>query len=230
MRVRQPEELVIDEQLDDLAVGYVTDGLAGFCEAVGLFAIDDRSRFIESIDQSAVFDVGATFIRAPTHADIAIAQRHHGLRLRQEFGVKSLLDDVPFVGWVITGWRSQWFVIKHPAAPRHGNGTFVNRPVRLGRSPPDARHGGQAPQYSPCPRRPVPITSPNSPLDPASTPAMASSMTTDRAGLTPRSLAAARNVSGAGLPARFCECIMSLSTCASKKVSSLAAFNIAAQF
>src|SRR5262249_37037281 len=137
MRVRQPEELIIDEQLDDLAVGYVTDGLAGFCEAVGFFAVDDRSRFIESIDQGAVFDVGATFFRAPTHANIAVAQRHHGFRLSQEFGVKSFLDDVPFVGWVITGWRSQWFVIKHPAPPQRRNRAFFTRPIPLGPSPPN---------------------------------------------------------------------------------------------
>ena len=27
--------------------------------------------------------------------------------------MKSFFDDVPFVGWVITGWRSQAFVMKH---------------------------------------------------------------------------------------------------------------------
>jgi hypothetical protein len=44
--------------------------------------------------------------------------RHHGFRLGKEFGVKRFFDDVPLVGWVVTRWRSQAFVMKHPAAPQ----------------------------------------------------------------------------------------------------------------
>ena len=57
LRGGQPEGLVVDEELDDLAVGHAEDGLAGFREAIGFFGIHDRPGFIESIDERAVFGV-----------------------------------------------------------------------------------------------------------------------------------------------------------------------------
>ena len=38
VRIGQPEGLVIDEELDYLAVGHAEDGLAGFREAIGVFS------------------------------------------------------------------------------------------------------------------------------------------------------------------------------------------------
>ena len=65
---------------------------------------------------------------------------------------------------------------------------------------------------------------------PACTPAMASSITTARAGATCSIDAAVRNVSGAGFPARCRVWITLPSTLASKKASSPAAFRTASQF
>ena len=39
VRIGQPEGLVVDKELDDLAVGHAEDGLAGLREAVGFFGI-----------------------------------------------------------------------------------------------------------------------------------------------------------------------------------------------
>ena len=55
VRIGQPERLVVHKELDDLAVSDVADGLASFRETVSLFSVYDRMRFIESVDQRAVF-------------------------------------------------------------------------------------------------------------------------------------------------------------------------------
>ena len=68
VRIGQPEGLIIDEELDDLAVGHAQDRLAGFREAISVFRVHDRAGFIKPIDQSAVFGVGAAFLRAPAHS------------------------------------------------------------------------------------------------------------------------------------------------------------------
>src|SRR4029453_3622744 len=90
---------------------------AGFGETISFFAINDRVRFIEPIDESAILGVGAAFFRAPAHAKISVAERRHRFRLGQEFRVKRLLDDVPFVGGVIVRWRSEAFMMQHRAGP-----------------------------------------------------------------------------------------------------------------
>ena len=59
---------------------------------------------------------------------------------------------------------------------------------------------------------------------------MASSTTTVRSGSAPRSLAAAKNVSGAGFPLRRCAEIVLPSTRTSKNASSLAARKTVSQF
>ena len=61
-------------------------GLPGFSDAdfsvpsedgteIYLFDIDDRPRFIEPINESAVFSVGAAFLWAPAHAEVSVAER-----------------------------------------------------------------------------------------------------------------------------------------------------------
>src|SRR5215471_5687848 len=115
IRIGQPERLVIDEQLDDLAVGYAQDRLAGSRKAVGSLHVYDRVGFIVSVDESGVFGVGATFLRSSTHAEISIAERQHRLQLSQQFGVKPFFNDVPFIGWEIVDWRPVGYMMDHRA-------------------------------------------------------------------------------------------------------------------
>ena len=42
-RIGQPEGLVVDEELDDLAVGYAEDGLTVFREAVSVLRVHARA-------------------------------------------------------------------------------------------------------------------------------------------------------------------------------------------
>ncbi len=80
-----------------------------------------------------------------------------------------------------------------------------------------------------CPLRSTPMTQPNRPARPASTPAIASSTTTARDGSTPRRRAASRKASGAGLPLRPRRVISIPSTRASNSCAMPAASSTAAQ-
>src|SRR5215475_2981618 len=226
-RVGQPEGLVVHEELDDLAVRHVQDGLAGFGEAVGFLAVDDRPSFIEPIYEGAVFGVGPAFLRAAAHAEVAVAHRQHCFQLGQKFGVKPFFDDVPFVGRVIVRWRPEAFMMDHRTVPREtawGVGQSTSSPRSF-----TTRCAPWCRSSSAFPLRATPITSPKFPLTPAWTPEMASSMTTVRIGSTQSSFAAIRNVSGAGFPANCCASIMLPSTRTSKKASKLAAFKTVVQ-
>src|SRR5271166_4909250 len=115
MRIGQPEGLIIHEELDDLAVGHVADRLASFGETISFFGVFDRPRLIESIDESAVFGVWAAFLRAPAHAEIAVAERRHRFQLGQEFRVKRFLNYVPLIRRIMMGWRPEAFMMQHRA-------------------------------------------------------------------------------------------------------------------
>src|SRR5215831_4691267 len=228
MRIGQPEGLVVHEELDDLAVGHIHNGLAGFCEAVGFLAVDDGPGFIEPVDEGAVFGVGPAFLRAPAHAEVTVAHCQHRFQLGQEFGVKPFFDDVPLVGRVIVEWRPEAFMMDHQTVPREtawGAGQSTSSPRSF-----TTRCAPWCRSSSAFPLRATPITSPKLPLRPAWTPEMASSKMTARVGSTPSRCAAMRNVSGAGLPARCCSRTVLPSTRTSKKASSLAAFKTASQF
>src|SRR6516165_11383974 len=113
--MRQPEGLVIHEELDDFAVGHIANGLASLRESISAFPVYDRPRFVEAIDQGTVFRIGAAFLRAPAHAKVAVAERQHGFHLGQEFQAKPRFDDVPLVGREITRWRPEGFMTDHRA-------------------------------------------------------------------------------------------------------------------
>src|SRR4030095_10082498 len=228
VRIGQPEGLVVHKELDDLAVRHVHDGLARFREAVGFLAVDDRPVFIEPIDEGAVFGGGPAFLRAPTHAEVAVAHRQHRFQLGQKCGVKAFFDDVPLVGRVSVEWRPEAFMMDHRAVPRErawGVGPSTSSPRSC-----TTRCAPWCRSSSTFPLRATPITSPKFPLRPAWTPEMASSTTTARGGATPSCCAARRKVSGAGLPARWCAWIVLPSTRTSKQASNLVAFKTTSQF
>jgi hypothetical protein len=81
--------------------------LAGFREVVGVLSVHDGPGFIEPVDEGSVFGVGPSFLRAPAHAEVPVAQRQHRFQLGQEFGVKLFFDDVPLVHGVIVRWLSR---------------------------------------------------------------------------------------------------------------------------
>ena len=113
VRARQPERLVVDEQLDDASVGDAEHRLPGAREAVGLLAVDDRPGLVEAVDEGAVLHQRAALLRRAAHAQIAVAEREDGLGLRHELGMEAALDPVPLVGDVIVRRRLDAFVCRH---------------------------------------------------------------------------------------------------------------------
>src|SRR5262249_294839 len=79
----------------------------------GLLYVYDRVGFIEAIDESGVFGIGAAFLRASAHAEVSIAERQHRLQLSQEFGMKTFFDDVPLISWEIVDWRPVGHMMEH---------------------------------------------------------------------------------------------------------------------
>ena len=116
--MREPEGLIVDEELNDFAVGHVEDRLPGFREAIGIFCIDNRPGFIESVDKGAVLSVRTALLRAPAHADISVAEREHRFKLGQEVGSEVFFDDIPFVGGVVPAGRAEASMADHRAEPR----------------------------------------------------------------------------------------------------------------
>src|SRR5262249_51522385 len=100
-----------------LAVSHVADRLTGPCKAISIFSVDDRACFIESIDESTILGVGPAFLRAPPHAEVTVPNREHRFELCQKFGMKCLLDDVPFVGRIIMRGRPEPFMMQHRSVP-----------------------------------------------------------------------------------------------------------------
>src|SRR5262249_29168585 len=113
--------------------------LTGLGEAVRVLSVDDRPRFIETIDEGGVLGVGPAFFGAPAHAQIAVAKRQHGFRLRQELRGKSLLDNVPLVGRIVVGWRLETLMMEHCAASRSTGPGLATERARPDRPPRDGR-------------------------------------------------------------------------------------------
>jgi hypothetical protein len=82
--------------------GYLSVGLKIHCLGDG-----------RPVNQGGIFVIGPAHLGTSAHAEISIAEREHRFRLGQEFRVKRLLDDVPFVGGVIVRWRPEAFMMEH---------------------------------------------------------------------------------------------------------------------
>ena len=49
--------------------------------------------------------------RASAHSEVSVAEREHRFELSEELGVKPFFDDVPLVGRIIMGRRSEAFMM-----------------------------------------------------------------------------------------------------------------------
>ena len=72
-------------------------GLAGFGEAIGPFAVDDRPAFVETVDEGPGLIIWHALIMVATHAEVAVADGKDRLSLRHEPRIELGLDDLPFV-------------------------------------------------------------------------------------------------------------------------------------
>src|SRR5262245_49794112 len=89
------ERLVVDEEPDQLAIGYVDDGLADARAAVNGFAVVEWAQLVHGIQVTARQAVRLALVEVGTQTDVAVRQREHGLALRQHIEVEPDLANRP---------------------------------------------------------------------------------------------------------------------------------------
>src|SRR5699024_103115 len=206
---RQQQRLVVDVQLDHRGVRDRDHRLARAGEAEGGFGVVDRPRLVEAVEEGAVALRIAPLLGGAAHPEVAVRGREEGLHEAQ-VRMGAGLDQPPLVErqiGAVDGVGGQHATAAHEISSRSATTTVA---------PASASSAAPAP-------RSTPITAPKPPAAPAPTPETASSSTTARAGSTPRSCAARRKVSGAGLPGRPSRAATLPSTMCSKRSSSPAA-------
>src|SRR5579884_1223633 len=129
MGMRQPKGLVIDVELDDFRIRHIDDGLAGLRQSIRLFRIEDRPGFIKPIDEGAVLPDGPSFLEAPPHAEVAVAEREHRLALLEQTWHVLLLDDVPLVRWIDVRSGTEAWVMDHNPSGCDGDRPGHLRPL-----------------------------------------------------------------------------------------------------
>src|SRR5215217_347485 len=181
LAVAHVEWLVVYEQADDLAVGDVDHRLASFGIAVAGLGIGQRSHLVERVEVGTRQPPGLALVEVAPQPNMPVGQREDRFGLSQQFEVELALRHRPrlYLEYVL---------------PDHGRSKSSARSLTTTSAP--LRRSASA-----CPVRSTPTTQPNPPARPASTPACASSNTAASAGCAPSMRAAARKVSGAGLPA-----------------------------
>src|SRR5215204_4607904 len=180
--VAQVERLVVDEQADDLAVGDVDDRLARLRVSVSRFRLRERAELVERVQVRPRQAERLALVQVRAEPDVPVREREHRLRLREHVEVEVRLAHRPRLH-------------REGGMRDHGRSSSSLRSETTMSAP-------RSSSASLWPFRPTPTTKPKAPARPAATPARASSNTAAAAGSTPSARAAARNVSGAGLPRR----------------------------
>src|SRR5215217_1953409 len=183
LAVAHVEWLVVYEQADDLAVGDVDHRLASFGIAVAGLGIGQRSHLVERVEVGTRQPPGLALVEVAPQPNMPVGQREDRFGLSQQFEVELALRHRPRL-------------YREYVLPDHGRSKSSARSLTTTSAP--LRRSASA-----CPVRSTPMTQPNPPARPASTPACASSNTAAAGGSVSTALPAVRKVSGAGLPASF---------------------------
>src|SRR5579863_4008939 len=178
------EGLVVDQQADDLSVGDVDDGLPGVGEAVAGLRVRQWPDLVHGVEVGAGQAVGLALVQVAAQPDVPVRQRKDRFALREQARVERLLHQSPGLCPV----RS---VLDH-GAPLSWSRSSATSCTTM--SAPCARSSAA------WPTRSTPTTRAKPPARPAATPAWASSKTAAWCAVTWSMSAAARYVSGAGLP------------------------------
>src|SRR5581483_345038 len=190
--------LVVDQQPDDLAVRDVDHRLARLRVAVTGLGVRQRSQLVEGVEVGAGQPERLAFVQVAAQADVPVRQGEDRLRLREDVEVELRLADRP-------GLDREGGVGDHRSRSSARSGTTTSAPCSS--------------SAFAWPTRSTPTTNPKRPALPALTPASASSNTAAAFGSTASAFAAARNVSGAGLPFRCSRAATTPSTRTSKSSS-----------
>src|SRR3954466_4900161 len=212
--VAHVEQLVVDEQSQQFAVGDVQDGLAGLRVAVRRLGIRQRPDFVEPVEVRAGQSGGLALVEVAAQADVAVGEGEQRLALGEHVEAQLGLAQHPRLD-------AEGGVPDHPPAPPSSSSSARSFTTM---SPPRSRSA------SACPTRSTPPTTPNHPARPAPPPAPPPPNTAARSGPTPTARAPARNVSGAGLPFRPCSRATLPSTISSNRSMMPAASSTSRQF
>src|SRR5699024_9915381 len=218
----QVERGIAHEQTDQLPVGHVHHGLAGFGEPVPGLGMRQRALLVEAVDVGARDHARFALLQAAAQADMPVGQGEQGLAGGQ-FGhgqagaghlpgahlvagpVRAVLGGVTGLAGVavlavpVAHRFFSWAWPHSRSAGASGAGTSAASSSARSSTTTSAPAFASASAWS---SRFTPITYPKLPARPACTPEIASSITTASAGSTPSACAPARKVSGAGLPGR----------------------------
>src|SRR5581483_11377625 len=201
LSVAHVERLVVDEQADDLPVRHVDDRLTGLRVAVAGLRVRQRPELVERVEVGPRQAVRLALVEVRAQPDVAVREREHRLGLREHVEVEAGLANAP-------GVDAEGGVADHRLPRSSSRSSTTTAPWRR--------------RASAWPARSMPTTKPKRPARPASTPASASSKTAASAASTPSFRAAARKVSGAGLPAR-CSCSATIPSIRTSNSSSIPA-------
>src|SRR5262249_52308602 len=146
---------------------------AGLC-------VGQRPQLVQGVEIRARQCVRLALVQVGTQADVPVGEREHRLGLREPVEVERRLADGPRLD-------GEARIRAHPVT------SSSERWATTTRAP-------CASSARACPTRSTPTTSANPPAAAAATPASASSNTAPASGGVPSLRAAARNMSGAGLP------------------------------
>ena len=151
--------------------------------AVAGLRVRERPQLVEGVQVRAGQAERLALVEIPPHPDVPVREREHRLRPRERSRGRSAS-------------RAPTTARRRSRAGRSSSSSSSPRSATT-RSAPAWRSA------SAWPVRSTPTTKPKPPARPAATPASASSKTAASAGSTSSARAAARNVSGAGLPRRL---------------------------
>src|SRR5579859_2952845 len=180
------EGFVVDQQADDLAVGDVDDRLPCVGETVPGLRVGQRPDLVHGVEVGTRQAVGLALVQVAAQPDVPVRQREDRFALREQGGVELLLHEPP-------GLRPVRSMLDH-WAPLSWSSSSATSCTTM--SAPCSRSSAA------WPTRSTPTTRAKPPARPAATPAWASSKTAAWCAVTWSISAAARYVSGAGLPRR----------------------------
>ena len=101
LAVADVEELVVDVQAQELAVGDVDHRLARLGVAVGVLGVGQRPDLVQPVEVGAGQAVGLALVEVAAHPDVAVGQREDRLGLGEHVERQARLADRPGVDGVV---------------------------------------------------------------------------------------------------------------------------------
>ena len=95
LAVADVEQLVVDEEPQELAVGDAEDGLARLGVAVGRLGVRQRPDLVEAVEVRAGQPVGLALVEVAAQADVAVGEREQRLALGEQLEPQARLAQGP---------------------------------------------------------------------------------------------------------------------------------------